>query len=444
VAASLGGGGEGGVGVGVGVVGVDPISSNNNAVIGIMVGGLTPGGGVGGARGVPPPSSSSSRQQRGAGQRPPPSPGRDAPSGGGGRTPSSSSRRAFGYDDDDDDERGGGGGGGGGGGPTSQSRSYSPDVVRLKSSLYTADDGNVDSNDNSSSVDLLDQIASSATHDDDNDYPPFGGDDDDDDDYGGSDYYGGSDQDRESDDSDHAAGRGGASGRRGGGGKKAPHSKSSRVNKLGKSKIARISRSADHLHLPRRYRGFSTSLSSLFLDESIVCGAVSCWGLLLSSRTEHLLDERNLITGPESMASLMQLVGIDPVTGAKSSSGSVAGYSFGGTFKDPFNVTSQAKEIQRQVIEQVENIAKASGGVITDGDRAGALQRIRGSGTVGELQNALVDFYGKYASKARAIASTDPQAFQIIAKTNPALAAVFNFGQARQAATAAGFRTGAK
>lgn len=167
---------------------------------------------------------------------------------------------------------------------------------------------------------------------------------------------------------------------------------------------------------------------------------------LINRTTSHfkLLDERNLITGPESMASLMQLVGIDPVTGAKSSSGSVAGYSFGGTFKDPFNVTSQAKEIQRQVIEQVENIAKASGGVITDGDRAGALQRIRGSGTVGELQNALVDFYGKYASKARAIASTDPQAFQIIAKTNPALAAVFNFGQARQAATAAGFRTGAK
>ena len=167
---------------------------------------------------------------------------------------------------------------------------------------------------------------------------------------------------------------------------------------------------------------------------------------LINRTTSHfkILDERNLITGPESMASLMQLVGIDPVTGAKSSSGSVAGYSFGGTFKDPFNVTSQAKEIQRQVIEQVENIAKASGGVITDGDRAGALQRIRGSGTVGELQNALVDFYGKYAAKARAIASTDRQAFDIIAKTNPALAAVVNFGQAKQAATAAGFRTGAK
>ncbi|KAL3773386.1 hypothetical protein ACHAW5_010992 [Stephanodiscus triporus] len=52
-----------------------------------------------------------------------------------------------------------------------------------------------------------------------------------------------------------------------------------------------------NLRLPRRYRGFSTSISSLFLDESIVCGAVSCWGLLLSSRTEHLLDERNVKRG---------------------------------------------------------------------------------------------------------------------------------------------------
>lgn len=51
------------------------------------------------------------------------------------------------------------------------------------------------------------------------------------------------------------------------------------------------------LRLPRRYRGFSTSISSLFLDESIVCGAVSCCGLLLASRTEHLLDERNAKIG---------------------------------------------------------------------------------------------------------------------------------------------------
>ena len=53
----------------------------------------------------------------------------------------------------------------------------------------------------------------------------------------------------------------------------------------------------DTTRLPRRYRGFSTSISSLFLDESIVCGALSCCGLLLSSRTEHLLNERNVKRG---------------------------------------------------------------------------------------------------------------------------------------------------
>jgi len=43
----------------------------------------------------------------------------------------------------------------------------------------------------------------------------------------------------------------------------------------------------------RRYRGFSTSISALFEDETILCGAISCFGLLLSSRTEHLLQQRN-------------------------------------------------------------------------------------------------------------------------------------------------------
>ncbi|KAL3799533.1 hypothetical protein HJC23_008660 [Cyclotella cryptica] len=51
------------------------------------------------------------------------------------------------------------------------------------------------------------------------------------------------------------------------------------------------------IRLPRRYRGFSTSISSLFLDESIVCGAMACCGLLLSSRTEYLLNERNVKRG---------------------------------------------------------------------------------------------------------------------------------------------------
>jgi len=47
----------------------------------------------------------------------------------------------------------------------------------------------------------------------------------------------------------------------------------------------------------RRYRGFSTSISSLFLDESLVCGAVSCFGLILSQRSEHLLNVRNEARG---------------------------------------------------------------------------------------------------------------------------------------------------
>jgi len=43
----------------------------------------------------------------------------------------------------------------------------------------------------------------------------------------------------------------------------------------------------------QRFRGFSTSISSLFLDEQVVCGAVSWFGLFASSRTEHLLNVRN-------------------------------------------------------------------------------------------------------------------------------------------------------
>jgi hypothetical protein len=43
----------------------------------------------------------------------------------------------------------------------------------------------------------------------------------------------------------------------------------------------------------QRYRGFSTSIRSLFLDESLVCGACGCFGLILSNRTEYLLQLRN-------------------------------------------------------------------------------------------------------------------------------------------------------
>lgn len=45
--------------------------------------------------------------------------------------------------------------------------------------------------------------------------------------------------------------------------------------------------------LIKRFRGFSTSIKSLFLDESLVCGAFGCFGLILSNRTEYLLQLRN-------------------------------------------------------------------------------------------------------------------------------------------------------
>ena len=43
----------------------------------------------------------------------------------------------------------------------------------------------------------------------------------------------------------------------------------------------------------RRYKGFSTSIRSLFLDEPLVCAAMGCFGLVLSNRTEYLLQLRN-------------------------------------------------------------------------------------------------------------------------------------------------------
>ena len=53
------------------------------------------------------------------------------------------------------------------------------------------------------------------------------------------------------------------------------------------------------------------------------------------------------------------------------------------------------------------------------------------------------DFYGRYAAKARSFAAADPQAFQVIAQSNPALAAVVNYGQAQSAASSTGITPGA-
>mmetsp|Transcript_24059 Transcript_24059/g.27460 ORF Transcript_24059/g.27460 Transcript_24059/m.27460 type:complete len:904 (+) Transcript_24059:418-3129(+) len=60
-----------------------------------------------------------------------------------------------------------------------------------------------------------------------------------------------------------------------------------------KKKLAKKMNDKHHRKNIKRYRGFSTSISSLFLDEQVVCGAMSWCGLLASSRTEHLLHARN-------------------------------------------------------------------------------------------------------------------------------------------------------
>ena len=43
----------------------------------------------------------------------------------------------------------------------------------------------------------------------------------------------------------------------------------------------------------KRFKGFSTSISALFLDETVVCPSAAWCGILSSSRTEHFLHVRN-------------------------------------------------------------------------------------------------------------------------------------------------------
>lgn len=47
----------------------------------------------------------------------------------------------------------------------------------------------------------------------------------------------------------------------------------------------------------KRFRGFSTSINSLFLDESLICTSIGCFGLILSNRTEYLLQVRDQVRG---------------------------------------------------------------------------------------------------------------------------------------------------
>ncbi len=90
-----------------------------------------------------------------------------------------------------------------------------------------------------------------------------------------------------------------------------PHSKAvANHQQPHRTSLSSITNNANHIHNPnshkerkrqqkhhlkniKRYRGFSTSIASLFLDEQVVCGAISWCGLLASSRTEYLLQVRN-------------------------------------------------------------------------------------------------------------------------------------------------------
>jgi len=60
-----------------------------------------------------------------------------------------------------------------------------------------------------------------------------------------------------------------------------------------------------------RYRGFSTSIKSLFLDEALVCASMGCFGLILSNRTEYLLQIRNERRGTLSPKSRAAAGGAD-------------------------------------------------------------------------------------------------------------------------------------
>ena len=151
-------------------------------------------------------------------------------------------------------------------------------------------------------------------------------------------------------------------------------------------------------------------------------------------------DEKGLATGPALFQNIMRKIGVDPITGAVDPNAKVPGYTFGRATPGATLVDSDARELQRLKGEAVEGIAKASGGVVTGGDREGAMARLNGAGTLAELQSAVKDFYGNFAAKTKLFASADPQAFDVLASANPQLAALTKFGATSQAAAAAGLR----
>lgn len=151
-------------------------------------------------------------------------------------------------------------------------------------------------------------------------------------------------------------------------------------------------------------------------------------------------DEKGLATGPGLFQNIMRKIGVDPITGAVDPNAKVPGYTFGRATPGATLVDSDARELARLNGEVVELVAKASGGVVTGGDREGALNRLRGAGTLAELQSAIKDFYGSYAAKTQLFASADKEAFDVLANANPQLRALMKFGATGQAAAATGLR----
>jgi hypothetical protein len=151
-------------------------------------------------------------------------------------------------------------------------------------------------------------------------------------------------------------------------------------------------------------------------------------------------DEKGLATGPGLFQNIMRKIGVDPITGAVDPNAKVPGYTFGRATPGATLVDSDARELARLNGEVVELVAKAAGGVVTGGDREGALNRLRGAGTLAELQSAIKDFYGNYAAKTQLFASADKEAFSVLANANPQLGALMKFGATSQAAAAAGLR----
>lgn len=151
-------------------------------------------------------------------------------------------------------------------------------------------------------------------------------------------------------------------------------------------------------------------------------------------------DDKGLATGPGLFQNIMTRIGVDPITGATNPAAKVPGYTFGRPTPGASLFDSDVRELDRLKGETVESLAKATGGVVTGSDREGAVLRMKTAATLDEFRNAVKGVYSDYATKTRLFASADPQAFAILAKANPQLAALANYGATTQAAAAAGLR----